>query len=166
LIIIPRLPLMILLAAYAGASLATTILVIGLLGWPQLARVVRVQVLSLRRRPHVNAARLFGASAPYVIRRHLIPALLPILAAGFVTHAGHAVMMEAGLAFLGLGDPTMKSWGLTIRYALNVKGFFFGDQWLWWILPAGFNLAMLLMAFAFVGIGLEAVANPRIRRHR
>jgi len=165
-IVIPRLPLMIVLAAYVGAGLDTTILVIGLLSWPQPTRVLRAQVLSLRSRTHVQAARLFGAGAPYIVLRHLIPALGPILAAGFVAHAGQAVLTEASLAFLGLGDPSNRSWGLTIRYALNVKGFFFTDQWLWSVLPAALNLSLLLMAFALVGMGLELLTNPRLRRPR
>lgn len=165
-IVIPRLPLMIVLAAYAGAGLGTTILVIGLLSWPQPARVLRAQVLSLRSRAHVQAARLFGAGTPYIALRHLIPALGPILAAGFVAHAGQAVLMEASLAFLGLGDPSNKSWGLMIRHALNVKGFFFSNQWLWSVLPAALNLSLLLLGFTLVGMGLELASNPRLRRHR
>ena len=165
-IAIPRLPLMIVLAAYIGASLGTTILVIGLLSWPQPTRIVRAQVLSLRSRDYIRATRLFGARAPYVAFRHLIPALGPILAAGFVAHAGRAVLMEANLAFLGLGDPFNKSWGLTIRYALNVKGFFFSSQWAWSVLPAALNLSILLVGFTMVGMGLERLANPRLRRHR
>ena len=166
LIALPRLPLMIVISAYAGASLQTTVLVIGLLCWPNAARVIRSQVLSLRARPHVEAARLFGGGNLYVIRRHVLPAIGPILVAGFVGQAGHAVLLEANLAFLGLGDPALKSWGLSIRHAVSVKGFFFGSQWLWSVLPAGLNLVLLLLGFTFVGVGLEALSNPRLRRHR
>ncbi len=165
LMIIPRLPLMIVIAAYAGANLGTTILVIGLLSWPHTARVIRSQVLSLRSRAHIQAAHLFGGGPLYIIRRHLIPELGPVLAAGFVAQAGQAVMMEAGLAFLGLGDPTLKSWGLITRYALNSSGFFFSSRWLWWLLPAGLNVSLFLLSFTFLGMGLEAVTHPRTRRH-
>ncbi len=164
LLIIPRLPLMIVIAAYAGANLTTTILVIGLLSWPHAARVVRAQVLSLRSRAHVDAARLYGAGPLYVLRRHMVPALAPILAAAFVAQAVRAVLLEASLAFLGLGDPSLKSWGTSIQHALQVKGFFFGDQWLWWVVPIGVNLSLLLLGFTFLGIGLEVMANPRLRR--
>lgn len=165
LMVVPGLPLMIVIAAYVGASLPTLILIIGLLGWPRPARVVRAQVLSLRDRAHVQAARMFGGGSAYMIRRHLIPALGPILAAGFVAQAGRAVMLEASLAFLGLGDPTMKSWGLMIRFALNSSGFFFSNRWIWWLLPAGLNLTLLLLGFTFLGIGLEVLTHPRARRH-
>lgn len=165
LMVIPRLPLMIVIAAYAGAGLPTIILVIGLLAWPQPARVIRAQVLSLRSRAHIHSARLFGGGPAYIIRRHLIPELGPILAAGFVAQAGRAVMLEASLAFLGLGDPTLKSWGLLIRFALNSSGFFFSNRWLWWLLPAGLSLTLLLLGFTFLGIGLEVLTHPRTRRH-
>ncbi len=164
-LVIPRLPLMIVLAAYLGANLGTVILVIGLLGWPGPARVIRAQVLSLRARAQVEAARLFGAGAGYIARRHLIPELGPILAASLVAQANRAVMMEASLAFLGLGDPSAKSWGMMIRYALSAGDFYFSARWLWWLLPAGLNLTLLLLGFTFLGIGLDVLTHPRARRH-
>ena len=165
LLAIPSLPLMIVIAAYAGAGLETTILVIALLGWPGAARIVRAQVLSLRRRAQVDAARTFGGGTGYIVRRHVIPDLGPILAALFVALASRAVMMEASLAFLGLGDPSVKSWGLMTRYALNAPDFFFSNRWLWWLLPVGANLTLLLLGFALLGVGLEEWSNPRARRH-
>jgi peptide/nickel transport system permease protein len=165
LMIVPRLPLMIVIAAYAGAELETIVLVIALLGWPSSARVVRAQVLSLRCRTQVDAARSFGGGTGHIIRRHLVPELAPILAATFVGRANSAVMMEASLAFLGLGDPSLKSWGSMTRYALNAPDFFFSSRWLWSLLPVGMNLTLLLLGFALLGIGLEEWTNPRMRRH-
>jgi peptide/nickel transport system permease protein len=165
LLVIPRLPLMIVIAAYLGANLETVILVIGLLSWPGPARLIRSQALSLRKLAKIEAAQLFGARPGYIIRRHLVPILSPILAAIFVGQANRAVIMEAGLAFLGLGDPSLKSWGLMIRFALDARGFFFSDRWLWWLLPVGANLTLLLLGFALLGISMEALTHPRTRRH-
>jgi peptide/nickel transport system permease protein len=165
LLVIPRLPLIIVIAAYLGAGLETVILVIGLLSWPGPARIIRSQVLSLRGRNQIEAARLFGGKTGYIIRRHLVPSLTPILAAIFIGLAGRAVFMEASMAFLGLGDPSLKSWGLMIRHALDARDFFFSSRWIWWLLPAGLNLTALLLGFAFFGIGLEAASHPRTRRH-
>ena len=134
---IPRLPLMIVLAAYVGTGLTQIILIIALLSWPITARLIRSEVLSLRYRTHIQAARSFGGGSRYIIFRHLIPALAPILITSLVLQAGRAVLMEAGLAFLGLGDPTIKSWGLMMRYALSFSGIYFGPYWLWWLLPPG-----------------------------
>jgi ABC-type dipeptide/oligopeptide/nickel transport system permease subunit len=162
---IPRLPLMILLAAYVGSGLPQIILIIALFSWPISARLIRSEVLSLRHRPHIQASRTFGGGTLYVLFRHLIPALTPILVTNLATQASRAVMMEAGLAFLGLGDPTIKSWGLIIRFALSFSSIYFGPHWIWWILPAGFNITLLMLGFTFLGQGLEVWVNPRTKRY-
>lgn len=162
---IPRLPLMIVLAAYAGSGLLQIILIIALFSWPMPARLIRAEVLSLRSRQHIQAARSFGGGVRYVIVRHLIPALVPILVTTLAVQASRAVMMEAGLAFLGLGDPTIKSWGAIIRAALSFSGIYFGSYWLWWLIPAGLNITLLVLGLTFLGQGLEHWANPRTERH-
>lgn len=162
---IPRLPLMIVIAAYAGSGLLQIILIIAFFSWPMPTRLIRAEVLSLRSRQHIQAARTFGGSPRYMITRHLIPALMPILMTTLAVQASRAVIMEAGLAFLGLGDPTAKSWGLIIRAALSFSGIYFGNYWVWWLLPAGLNLTLMVLAFTFLGQGLETWANPRTERH-
>jgi ABC-type dipeptide/oligopeptide/nickel transport system permease subunit len=163
---IPRLPLMIVVAAYAGTGLLQIILIIALFSWPMPARLIRSEVLSLRHRLHIQAARSFGGGARYVIKRHLIPALFPILITSLTVQASRAVLTEAGLAFLGLGNPTIKSWGTIIYFALSFSGIYFGPYWIWWLLPAGFSITLLMLGFTFLGQGLEAWANPRTKRHR
>jgi peptide/nickel transport system permease protein len=161
---LPRLPLLILLAAFLGSGLAQTIAIISLLFWPATARAVRAQVQSLRQRGYVKMARTFGASGAYVLRRHILPGVAPLIAFGLVAAAGRAVAMEAGLAFLGLGDPAAKSWGLMMRFALNLPGLLLTDRWLWWLLPPGLCLTLLILALTYVGTGLEARLHPALRR--
>jgi len=161
---LPRLPLLILLNAFLGSGLAWTTAVIALLFWPATARVVRAQVQSVRRRGYVRMARNFGGGPGYVLRRHILPQIGPLLVSGLVTAAGRAVAMEAGLAFLGLGDPTAKSWGLMMRFALNLPGLMLTDRWLWWLLPPGLCVTLLILALTFTGMGLEEHLNPRLRR--
>jgi peptide/nickel transport system permease protein len=161
---LPRLPLLILLASFLGAGLFQTIVIIALLFWPATARVVRAQVQSVRRRGYVRMARGFGGSAAYVFVRHILPQIGPLVAAGLVTAAGRAVAMEAGLAFLGLGDPTAKSWGLMMRFALNLPGLLLTDRWLWWLLPPGLCITLLILALTFTGIGLERYLHPQLER--
>ncbi len=161
---LPVLPLLVLVAALVGPSRVNLILVIGLIIWPVAARVVRSQTLTLRTRGFVAAARGFGGGPWYLIRRHLAPALGPILIAGFVNVAAQAVLLEAGLAFLGLADPTQVSWGLMLNRALLHQGVYFTPLWTWWVLPAGFAITMAVLAFTFLGVGLEPVFNPRVRR--
>lgn len=161
---IPHLPLMLLVAAYAGPSLANVILVIVLLGWMVPARVVRAQVLVVRAEAYVEAARALGAGPLHVMVRHVLPALGPILVSVLVAQAARAVMLEAGLAFLGLGEPTAKSWGLMLRQALNYRGIYFTPHWVWWLLPPGLCISLLILGITFIGIGLENRMDPRLRR--
>lgn len=162
---IPRLPLLVLLAAYAGTSVVEVIVIISLISWPIPTRLVRAEVLSVRSRRHIDAARSFGARTAYTIRRHIIPAATPILITSAAAQAGRGVTMEAGLAFIGLGDPVRRSWGSILRAATTFPGIYFGEFWKWWILPTGLALTLLVLAFTLLGQGLETSANPRTERH-
>ena len=148
---LPRLPLLILLTAFLGTGLLQTICIISLLFWPATARIIRAQIQSLRSRDFVRMARNFGGGPVYVLRRHVLPQMGPLLVFGLVSAASWAVAMEAGLAFLGLGDATAKSWGLMMRYALNLPGIFLTDRWLWWLLPPGLCITLLILTLTYVG---------------
>ena len=162
-LVIPFLPLMILLAAYLGPSFWNIILVIGLLVWARPARVMRAQVLSVKTLDYVDAARALGASAGRIVRRHLLPAVLSLALAQFIMAASNAILIEASLSFLGLGDPTAKSWGSVLYYA-QVRNAFLSGAWLWWVLPPGLLITLAVLGFAFTGFALEEVINPRLRR--
>lgn len=161
---VPALPLLILIAALAGPSRATVLLAMGLAAWPSIARVVRGQTLTLARRGYVTAAQGFGARRLYIVRRHLVPALGPVIAANFVYWAGAAVVLQAGLAFLGLSDPTEISWGGVLNRALNHEGIYYTSEWAWWVLPAGLAITVTSLGLAFLGVALEPRSNPRWRR--
>ncbi len=164
-LVIPKVPLLIVIGTYAGPSLSMLSVIIALTSWPPTSRVVRSQVLSLRRRAHVKAAIGFGASSGQVLRRHVFPEVGLILVAGLVGAAGRAITFEAGLAFLGLGDPTRASWGAILRDALDFGGLFFTDAWKWWLVPPVVSVSVLLLGVTFLGVGLEQRINPRLTRH-
>ena len=161
LLAVPALPLLILIAALAGPTQATVIFVIALAGWPGIARVVRSRALTLARSGYVEAARGFGAPRTYVVARHVLPALGPLVAASFVMWAATAVVLQAGLAFLGLSDPTEVSWGAVLYRALDSPGVYVTSQWLWWVLPAGLAITVSAIGLAFIGVALEPRSNPR-----
>lgn len=158
---LPTLPLLIFVAALISLSRASLAVVIGLLVWPVLARILRSQALSLRQRGFVAAAGGFGGGVCYILRRHLVPALGPILVVGFVSVAGRVVLLETGLAFLGLADPTDVSWGFILHRALDHPGLYFSPAWTWWVLPAGFAISALAVGLMFLGVALEPVLNRR-----
>ncbi|MGH9152913.1 MAG: ABC transporter permease [Acidimicrobiales bacterium] len=161
LLALPGLPLLVLIASLAGESRAAVLLIIAFLGMAPNARILRSQALALRERGFVGAARGFGAGPLYVLRRHVVPGLGPLLLVGFVNWAGLAVAIEASLAFLGLGDPSDISWGLMLNRALSQQSIYFSDMWTWWVLPPGLAIAATVTAFTFVGVALEPVFNPR-----
>jgi ABC-type dipeptide/oligopeptide/nickel transport system permease subunit len=163
-LVVPKVPLLIVIGTYAGPGLTVLSLIIALTGWPPTARVVRSQVLSLRRRAHIKAAIGFGGSSRQILRRHILPEVGLILAAGLVGAAGRAITFEAGLAFLGLGDPSRASWGAILRDAIDFGGLFFTDAWKWWLAPPLVAVSLLLLGVTFVGVGLEQRINPRLTR--
>lgn len=161
LLALPGLPLLVLIGSLAGNSRLALILVIGFIGAAPNARILRSQALTLRQRGFITAARGFGGGPLYVLRRHLVPGLAPLIVVGFLNWAGVSIGLEAGLSFLGLGDPSGVSWGNMLNRALAEPGIYFSSLWTWWVLPAGFAIALAVLAFTFIGVGLEPTFNPR-----
>lgn len=161
-LVIPALPLIILLAAYMGPSIWTAVLVIGVVFWPSTARVVRSQVLTVRESGYVESARALGATDIWVVRRHVLPNVLPLVLAKFVLTVAAAMLMEASLSFLGLGDPMAKSWGMMLHYAFARGGFIQG-LW-WWYAPPGLAIGLSILALTLVGFGFESESDPRLKR--
>lgn len=159
----PFLVLAIVLAAFFGRGLFVTVLVIGSVMWARPARVLRSQILKVREFQHVTAARAMGASPLRVIGRHILPRVSALTAAQFVRAANVAVLVEASLSFLGLGDPNRVSWG-TMLYFANASSAFLTDSWVWWILPPGLALTVAILGLAFIGYAVEEWADPRLAR--
>ncbi|GGF97703.1 dipeptide/oligopeptide/nickel ABC transporter permease/ATP-binding protein [Paenibacillus abyssi] len=159
---LPFLPLMIVVAVFLGPGLITQILVIALVIWAPMARELRSQVLTARRRGFVEAAEAIGAGGRYILRRHLLPNVTPLIIPQFVRAANTGILMETSLSFLGLGDPTVKSWGMMLFYA-NSRSAFLTDAWLWWLLPPGICITLSVLSFSLLGYALEERVRPRLR---
>ncbi len=163
---IPKLPLLILISAFLQPGIIGVAVIIALTSWAPVARVMRSQTLALRSSSKILAARGAGAGSLYLFRRHLVPDLALLLIAGLITAAGRAVLIQAGLAFLGVGSITVPSWGLMLHEALDSPGLLFTHAWLWWLLPPIIALAGLLVGLMLLGAGLEERLNPKLSRHR
>ena len=160
---LPTIIVMILVAAYLRPSLPLLILLISAFSWPGGARIIRSQVLSLKERMHINAARTFGAGKRHIIITHIIPDLSPIISALMMQDARRAVFMEAGLAFLGVSDPMVISWGKMMNQAL---AFTYLDVWQWWLVPTGLALSATLVAISLLSFSLETAIDPRLRKEK
>ena len=157
----PFLPLVLVLAAFFGRGLVTTAVVIAAVSWARPARVLWAQVLKVREYQHVQASRAMGASGTRVVGRHILTRLTPLASAQFVRVANAAIISEAALAFLGLGDPNHSSWGIMLANASSNNALLTG-AWKWWMLPAGLALTVVVLGFAFTGYAFEERADPRL----
>ena len=162
LMVIPDLPLMLVIIAVMGRGLLNIILVIGLLGWTYTARLVRSQVLSIKERQFVLRARAIGAGGGRIILRHILPQVLPLIIAQAVLDISVSILAESSLAFLGLGDPTLISWGMMLNFAFERA---ISRQAWWFLLPPGFAIVWISLALILIGNTLDEIVNPRLRTH-
>src|SRR5947209_12641458 len=161
-LVIPTLPLMIVLAAYArNGGLAVLIAVIVITGWSYGARQLRSQALSLRNREFLDAARVRGERSSYVIFFEVLPNMTSLIVAIFLGAALYAVLAAAGLQFIGLGDTNDLSWGTMLFWAQNNGALNAGSP-LWAILP-GLCIALLGAAFALLNYAFDEITNPALR---
>lgn len=160
--VLPGLPLMILVATYIGGSYWIVVLLFTFLGWAGVCRMVRGRILSEKTAPYVEAARSYAASWPRILFRHLLPSTYPLLAITAARTAAGSVLAEAGLSFLGFGDPLAISWGKMLAEAQSQGALLFG-AW-WWVLFPGLAVTLLSLSFVNLGYILEEIFNPRLRR--
>lgn len=159
---IPTLPIMIVAGAFFGPSIKNIIIILSLLSWVMPARLVRSKVLALKQEPYIKVAKGYGANFLYITFWHFVPQIFPICATTFIKLISRAIVSEASLSFLGLGDPTSKSWGLILNYALNFPGIYFTDYWKWWVVyPLAFIIC-LVVATATLSRELEKVFDAKI----
>jgi peptide/nickel transport system permease protein len=151
----------IVLVALVGPNLFNVILVIGVLGWPGLARLVRGQVLSLREMDYVTAARAVGANDSRILGRHVLPGVMPYIMVASTLGVAGAILTEAALSFLGLGvQIPISTWG-NMLYSAQSLTVLQNMPWLW--IPPGAAIAITVMAVNFLGDGLRDALDPRIR---
>jgi len=164
-LVIPVLPLEILLASYlSGAGWLGITLIISITAWPWGARTLRAQTLSIRKRDYVEAARLAGEPLWRLVLVDILPNEVAIIITGFLFHVLFAIVVQTGLAFLGVGSLTTWSWGTILYWAQNGNAVLTG-AW-WWFLPPGICLALVGMGLALMNLGLDEVINPKLRGGR
>jgi peptide/nickel transport system permease protein len=171
-LVIPFVPFAVLMAALLqddarqipGGRTGIIVLVLAITGWAGTTRIVRAQVLSLRERQFVERARSQGASHLWIMRRHILPNVMPLVWANSVLIVALSVLGEAGLSYFGLGDPDSFSWG-TLLYNGFQAGAINSGAW-WYIVPPGLAITAFVLAFFAVGQVIEDAANPQLQDDR
>jgi peptide/nickel transport system permease protein len=158
-LVVPRFFLALLVVAMLGTGIMKIILVIGILGWPEVARVVRAQFLSFREREFVLAARAIGASHAKVIFKEILPNAIPPAVVVASILVARAILLEAGLSFLGLGDPNLISWGSLLSEAQERI-----SASIWLAIFPGLAISLLVLCVNLFGDGINDVLNPKLRK--
>jgi len=157
----PLLPTVIVLVAVLGPSLWNIIFALIILQWRSTARVIRSQSLSLRERPFVKAAEVAGAGDWHIISRHLAPNVLPLTFLYGSFGIAWAILAEAGVSFIGLGDPNTVSWGTMLQASRAYSALQFGSWW--WFVPPGICIGLLVISGFLIGRGYEEITNPKLQ---
>ena len=161
LLVIPDLVFAMVIADIWGATLFHVIIVIGILEWTTTARVIRAQVMSLKERVYVKRARAIGSGHLRIIAKHILPQVGPLLMANTVLTVAIAIYLETALAFLGLEDPTVITWGTILEHA-NDRTAITAGAW-WAIVPDGFAIAGVIVGCFMLGQAIEDALNPRLK---
>jgi ABC-type dipeptide/oligopeptide/nickel transport system permease subunit len=153
-LVLPFLPLVILISVYLGPSQRNIILVLAIFFWAAPARLIRARVLSTRADTYIEAARALGANPLQIMAGHLWSAVRPLALVQVVLVASASILAESSLSFLGLGDPSGKSWG-TMLYFARASGAFLSEAWKWWVLPTGLMITLAVLSLGLIGYSLE-----------
>ena len=150
LLVLPNLLLILLVVAFTGAGITQLIIILSLLSWPGYMRIVRSAVLTLKEREFIKSSVMFGGGTFYVLKSHILPQLKPLIKTKFTISFKSAILTEAGLAFLGLGDPNVVSWGSMLNTAFSQTSIFMTSQWTWIVLPPVIMLLLTSVSLAFL----------------
>lgn len=161
-LVVPVLPLMMVIIAYSEVrGLWLMVFVIGITSWAGAARAKRSQIITLRSREFVTAAKFSGERSLPIVFREIMPNMTSLVVSGFIAAATGAIVAEAGLSFLGFGDPTSVSWGQMLAFA-NANGALVQGFWVWLMVP-GLALAVLITSLTFINFGVDLLSNPHLR---
>ncbi len=160
---VPMLPILIFLAFIIGQKLWLVIFIMVVFGWPGLTIITRSMVLQHAASQLVEATRALGASPSRIMFRHVLFQIGPFVLSQMIFATPGAILAEAGLSFLGLGDPSIPTWGQILESGFSTGAVYVG-YW-WWVLPPGLLVVFAAMTFVLLALGFEPVVNPKLRQH-
>ena len=159
---IPSFVFAVVLIAIFTPNIGSIVTAISVVSWPPVARLVRGEFLAIRHREYVEAAFVLGVSTPRIIFVEILPNVVSPVVVLASLMVANAILLEAGISFLGLGDVTVMSWGRMLNLVETT-----GSQRIWWwVLPPGLSIALVSLSFVMIGFSLDTLFNPRLRQRR
>jgi peptide/nickel transport system permease protein len=152
---------MLVIAAIFESSIWLVILLMCIFFWSGVQKTVRAMGLQIKEETFIEASEGFGAPSRWILLKHMFPLLLPYALAEMALMVPGAIVYEASLSLIGLGDSTIVTWGQMLEGALN-NGAVINNLW-WWVLPPGIAIVLVGMSFAFIGFALDTIVAPRLR---
>ena len=159
---IPLLPILLFLAFILGQKLWIVMATLVVFGWPGMTIVIRSMVLQIKSGQLIEASTSIGVSKFRIMFRHIFPQIAPFVFAQMIFFTPAAILAEAGLSFLGLGDPSIPTWGQILDQGFKTGAVYVG-YW-WWVLPPGILIILTALTFVFIALGMEQIVDPRLRR--
>ena len=158
---LPLLPILIVISYTYGITIIKFALIYAILAWGVTARVSRSIALQIKEQQYVEAARAQGASSTRILFKHMLPAVMPYAFAQMALAVPSVILLEASISFLGLGDPTIATWGQILNDAQKANATL-GGLW-WWVIPPGIAIFFVAFTFFLVGTSLDTILNPKLR---
>ena len=156
---IPYIPLVLVISALINGSVWSIALVMGLTAWPEMARVIRAQILKLKTDEYITSIVAMGAGSRYILVKHITRELMPLIIYRIAARFRAAILAEASLSFLGFAPTVVKSWGKMLSYAQSRSAFLTG-AWVWWALPPAIMITLLIFGFTMISYSAEGKTNP------
>jgi len=158
---VPMLPVLIVMSAVFKPNIWMIILIMCVFYWVGPVKTVRSMGLQIKEETYIEASRALGASNTRIIFKHMVPLLIPYAFASMALNVPGAIVVEATISLLGLGDATIVTWGQILQ-AANSGGAMLSGMW-WWVVPPGMAIAFMGMTFAFVGFAMDKILNPKLK---
>jgi len=158
---IPYIPFLLVISAFLSGSVWTLAIVMGVTSWPEMARIIRTQIFSLKNSEYILSIAAMGAKGRYILSKHILRELLPLIAYRAAARFRAAILAESSLSFLGFSPGIVKSWGTMLFYAQSRNAFLTG-AWVWWVIPPGVMITLLVLGLSLISYGVEGRMDPRL----
>ena len=160
---VPYIPFILVISTFLNGSIWATSVVMGITSWPEMARVIRAQILKLKNNEYITSIIAMGAGDRYILTKHISRELMPLIAYRVASRFRSTILAESALSFLGMAPSVIKSWGKMLYYAQSRNAFLTG-AWVWWAVPPGVMITLLILGITMISYSIEDRMDPRLEK--